>query len=61
VHRALAYVADNFAGHARRRGEAMPAGFQDPFGSDARPDLVARPTTWLLRRVTTSIGSSDGK
>jgi putative transposase len=61
VHRALAYVAGNFAGHARRRGEAMPAGFQDPFGSDARPDLVARPATWLLRRAMTSAESSDGE
>jgi putative transposase len=61
VRRALAYVAGNFASHARRRGEAMPAGLQDPFGSDARPDLVARPATWLLRRAMTSAESSDGQ
>jgi REP element-mobilizing transposase RayT len=59
VRRALAYVADNFASHARRRGEPVGEGFRDPFNSDARPDLVARPATWLLRRVATSAESSD--
>ncbi len=61
VRRALAYVADNFAGHALRRGEAVPEGFRDPFASEHRPDLVTVPRSWLLRRAMTSAESSDGK
>jgi hypothetical protein len=49
VRRALAYVAGNFASHARRRGEDFRPGIQDRFSSDARPDLVAPPSSWLLR------------
>jgi REP element-mobilizing transposase RayT len=59
VRRALAYVAENFANHARRRGEVVPAGFRDRFGSAARPELVEKGETWLLRRATTSAESSD--
>jgi hypothetical protein len=61
VRRALAYVAGNFASHARRREEAIPDGFRDPFGSGERADLVGRPTSWLLRRAMTSAESSDGE
>jgi REP element-mobilizing transposase RayT len=65
VQRALTYVLGNFASHARRRGERMPAGWVDPYSSaglpDARqdgtawlwrhaaPDVTARPRSWLLR------------
>jgi hypothetical protein len=61
VRRALAYVADNFASHARRRGKALPDGFRDPFGSGERSDLASVPTSWLLRSAMTSAESSDGK
>ncbi len=61
VRRALAYIADNFAGHARRWGEAMPEGFRDRFGSAERPELVEKGETWLLRRAMTSAESSDGE
>ena len=63
VRRALAYVADNFASHARRRGEAMAEGFAGSVrASDGqRPDpRRPRRATWLLRRATTSAESSDG-
>jgi len=49
VRRALAYVAGNFASHARMRGEEIQDGAVDRFSSDARPDLVAPPASWLLR------------
>jgi putative transposase len=61
VRRALAYVAGNFASHARRRGEEIPGGVADRFGSEARPDLVAPPASWLLRLEGASAGSSDGR
>jgi REP element-mobilizing transposase RayT len=61
VRRALAYVAGNFASHARRRGEPVGEGFRDRFDSAERPDLVSGPRSWLLRRAMTSAESSDGE
>ncbi len=51
VRHAVAYVTGNLASHARRRGDPLPPGIRDPFGSDARPDLVARPASWLGRQT----------
>jgi hypothetical protein len=61
VRRALAYVAGNFASHSRRRGEEIPDGVADRFSSDARPDLIEAPRSWLLRLEGTSAESSDGR
>ncbi len=43
VKRALSYVLGNFASHARRRGERLPAGFVDPFSSSAFRPAGAAP------------------
>lgn len=63
AQRALRYVRGNFASHAARRGEPMPAGWVDPFSSAAAtaprfgqcalwPAPVTRTAeTWLLRRA----------
>jgi putative transposase len=61
VRRALAYVAGNFASHARRRGEEIPDGVEDRYSSDARRDLIEVPRSWLLRPEGTSLESSDGR
>jgi REP element-mobilizing transposase RayT len=67
VRRALRYVRGNFANHAARRGERLPAGWVDPYSSAAAtalrvaqgslwPDPVTPPArTWLLRRATTEL------
>jgi len=55
---ALAYVLDNFAAHARRRGEALGPDWRDRFAMSAMADdssqagtgvPLAPPQTWLLR------------
>jgi REP element-mobilizing transposase RayT len=71
ARRALAYVLDNHAGHQRRRGARVPAGFIDPhasetaLGPDGLPPPVSPPRTWLLqaalrgryeRRTTAQVG-----
>jgi REP element-mobilizing transposase RayT len=61
VRRALAYVAGNFASHARRRGEEIQEGVVDRYSSKARPDLIDAPRSWLLRLEGTSAESSDGR
>lgn len=54
TRRALAYVVANFASHAARRGQPLPADYADPFSSasatcpDGLPPPVSRPRTWLL-------------
>jgi putative transposase len=54
VRNALAYVIGNFASHAARRGEALGAGYVDPFssavalGPDGLPPPVSPPGSWLL-------------
>lgn len=54
VQNAVAYVLGNFASHARRRGEHVPADFVDPYssaapiGPDGLPPPVSPPRTWLL-------------
>jgi uncharacterized protein YdhG (YjbR/CyaY superfamily) len=54
ARRAVAYVLENFASHAARRGATVPADFVDPFSSaaavcpDGLPPPVAPPRTWLL-------------
>jgi putative transposase len=54
VRNALTYVLGNFASHAARRGEPLPAGFVDPYssaaavGPDGLPPPVSRPRSWLL-------------
>ncbi len=54
VRNAVAYVVGNFASHAERRGEYVPADFVDPYssaaavGPDGLPPPVSRPRTWLL-------------
>jgi hypothetical protein len=47
--RAMSYVRDNYAHHAARWGERLPAGFVDAFSSLAHADLVTLAETWLLR------------
>jgi REP element-mobilizing transposase RayT len=58
VRNALAYVLDNFAGHARRRGEALGPDWRDRFAMSMTVDDSSRsgtgvplsaPQTWLLR------------
>ena len=61
VRRALAYVAGNFASHARRRGEEVHDGVADRYSSGARPDLIGPPRSWLLRPEGASAESSDGR
>lgn len=61
VRRALAYVAGNFASHARRRGEEIRGGLTDRYSSDAWPGLIDAPRSWLLRSAGTSAESSDEK
>jgi len=61
VRRALAYVAGNFASHARRRGEEVQDGAADRCSSGARPDLIGPPRSWLLRPEGASAESSDGR
>lgn len=68
VRNALRYVLGNFASHAGRRGEPVPAGFVDRFSSatvkaprGAQGVLFAAPVTreartWLLRRVERTAG-----
>jgi len=55
VRRTLAYVLGNFASHARRRGERVPAKWVDPFSSAGLAasalDVVSPPRSWLLRNV----------
>lgn len=64
VRNAVAYVLGNFASHACRRGEPVPAGWVDPFSSAVlKPPrkgqgslFVEPPTrparTWLLRTAS---------
>ena len=61
VRRALAYVAGNFANHARRRGEEVQDGVADRYSSGARPDLIDPPRSWLLRLEGTSAEFGDGR
>lgn len=57
TRRALAYVLGNFASHAARRGEPLPADHVDPFSSaaaicpDGLPPPVSRSRTWLLEEA----------
>ncbi len=63
VRRALRYVRGNFASHAARRGEPLPAAWVDPYSSASHsaprvgqcslwPAPVTRPAeTWLLRKA----------
>ncbi len=64
ARRALRYVRGNFASHAARGGQSLPAGWLDPYSSVAASaprvaqgsfwaDPVTRPArTWLLRRAS---------
>jgi REP element-mobilizing transposase RayT len=72
VENALRYVLGNFASHASRRGEAMRAGWIDPFSSEAvkmprtgqgflfAEPVVAPASTWLLRRAGRDGGAQIG-
>ena len=50
VRRALVYVRENRARHAREWGERVARGWSDPFASEGRAELGLAPArTWLLR------------
>jgi hypothetical protein len=46
---ALPYVTDNYARHEARAGRTVTTGYQDPYSSAARADLVSPEESWLLR------------
>ncbi|HET8542725.1 MAG TPA: hypothetical protein VFL83_22815 [Anaeromyxobacter sp.] len=56
VRNAVAYVLGNFASHAARRGERVPAGWVDPYssaaerGPDGLPPQASAPRSWLLQK-----------